>query len=133
MIFCDRHIADTCLSCFFQNFSNPYGFDTYITDTAHRFRETARLIRHWQTVLPLRMMTLSYDALIHDFNNESRRLVDFLGLSWEPNCEAFHLTQRPVRTASWSQVRQPLYKNASGHWHSYHAQLTGLLSPSELV
>ncbi len=133
VIFCDRHIADTCLSCFFQRFSNPYLFDTDITDTAHRFRETARLIRHWQMVLPLRMMILSYDSLIQDFSAEAKRLIEFLGLPWEQNCAAFHQTQRPVRTASWSQVRQPLYKNSSGKWRFYRTHLSSLLPSDELI
>ena len=126
VIFCARDPRDTILSCFFQHFAQPLAYDTDLQDCAHRLRETERLTRHWQSVLKLRHMTLSYEALLAAPEAESRRLISFLGLEWEPQCLDFHQSARQVRTASWAQVRQPLYQNASGRWRHYAPQLSGL-------
>jgi tetratricopeptide (TPR) repeat protein len=119
VIFCDRDQADICLSCFFQNFSAPLAFDTDLEDAAHRCAETARLAKHWQTVLPLRNMTMCYEEVVENLPAQARRLVAFLGLEWDEACLSFHRAARPVRTASWAQVRQPIYHDAIGKWRRY--------------
>jgi len=119
VVFCARDARDTCLSCYFQHFAEPYGFDTDLADCAHRYLEIERLMRHWQAVLPVRVMVLDYDALVADLEGEARRLIGFLGLDWEPGCLDFHATRRVVRTASWAQVRRPLYRGSSGRWRNY--------------
>jgi tetratricopeptide (TPR) repeat protein len=127
VVFCEREPLDVCLSCFFQRFAEPNGFDTDLEDCAHRWLETERLTRHWRQVLPLRMTAMSYDALLGDPEGESRRLIGFLGLEWEAGCLNFHQTDRPVRTASWSQVRQPLYQRSAGRWVHYGNHLGKLI------
>jgi hypothetical protein len=77
-------------------------------------------------VLPLRWMNQGYEALLADLEGQARRMIRFLGLEWEPQCLRFHETVRPVRTASWSQVRRPLYQNSAGRWRHYAKQLEGL-------
>jgi tetratricopeptide (TPR) repeat protein len=119
VVFCARNARDTCLSCYFQHFAAPYGFDTDLKDCAHRYLEIDRLMRHWRAVLPVPMMVLDYDALVADLEGESRRLIGFLGLAWEPGCLEFHANKRVVRTASWAQVRRPLYQGSSGRWRNY--------------
>ena len=126
VIFCARDPRDTIISCFFQHFSQPLAYDTDLQDCAFRLREIERLTRHWQNVLPLCHMTLSYEALLADPQAESRDLISFLGLEWEPQCLDFHLSARAVRTASWAQVRQPLYQTAAGRWRNYEPHLKDL-------
>lgn len=131
VVFCERDGRDLALSCFFQNFARSDGFDTDLGDIAFRSRELDRLTAHWRSVLPLRCMTLSYDALLDDPEAGSRRLVAFLGLEWDERCLAFHATDRVVRTASWAQVRQPLYQTARGRWKNYADRLGALGSQHE--
>lgn len=119
IIFCARDPRDTILSCFFQHFAQPLAFDTDLQDCAFRLAETERLTTHWQKLLPLQHMTMSYEALLDDPEGQSRALIDFLGLAWEPQCLNFHQSPRPVRTASWAQVRQPLYLSSVGRWRHY--------------
>jgi hypothetical protein len=69
---------------------------------------------------------MSYEALLAEPEAESRRLIGFLGLDWEAQCLNFHETARPVRTASWSQVRRPLYQSSAGRWQHYAKHLEGL-------
>ncbi len=126
VIFCGRDARDVALSCFFQRFAMPYGFDTDLEDCAFRIREVRRLTAHWQSVLPLEHMTMSYEALLASPEAEARRLIAFLGLQWEPQCLDFHLTRRAIRTASLAQVRRPLYQDSAGRWRHYEKHLAGL-------
>ncbi len=126
VIFCGRDARDVALSCFFQRFAMPYSFDTDLADCAFRIREVERLSAHWRRVLPLSHMTMSYEELLANPEAESRRLIAFLGLEWEPQCLDFHRTPRAVRTASLAQVRRPLYQDSVGRWRRYQAHLAGI-------
>ncbi len=68
-------------------------------------------------------MTIDYETLVADLDGESRRLIEFLGLDWEPACLEFHKTERPVLTASGWQVRQPLFTRSVGRWRNYEPHL----------
>jgi hypothetical protein len=78
------------------------------------------------------MLEISYEKLVADLEGESRRLVSFLGLDWEPACLAFHQTQRTVQTASGWQVRQPLYASSVGRWRCYERHLSPLFAALEV-
>jgi tetratricopeptide (TPR) repeat protein len=128
VIFCERDALDTCFSCYTQRFSEPHGFDTDLADCGRRYREVARLARHWQTVLPLRMLSVSYERLVADVEGESRKLIAFLGLEWDPACLEFHKTERVVKTASWAQVRQAAYQSSVGRARHYERHLGPLVA-----
>ena len=66
--------------------------------------------------------------MVEDFESEARRLVDVRGLDWEPQCLQFHRSPRPVRTASVTQVRQPLYCGSVAYWKHYAGPLTDLFA-----
>lgn len=129
VIFCRRDGRDNCLSCYFQQFgkknSHLYGYD--LSDCGHQFVQTERLTAHWLSVLPLRMLEMQYEALVADQEGQSRRMIDFLGLPWDPACLDFHRTQRTVVTASVWQVRQPIYTRSVGRWRHYARHLGPLL------
>ncbi len=127
IIFCRRDPRDTCLSCYFQKFTaGQLTFSYDLADCAMRYRETERLREHWRRALPLRSIEVQYEALVGDLEGESRRLIDFLGLDWEPACLDFHRTQRIVTTASGWQVRQPLYDRSVARWRHYQRHLEPL-------
>ena len=78
-------------------------------------------------MLPVPVHEVRYEALVGDLEGESRRLIDFLGLPWDPACLSFHQTERQVMTASAWQVRQPLYSSSVGRWKPYRTHLGPLL------
>ena len=123
VILCERDPQDICLSNYFQFFAggNPWSYD--LGDCGHRFRETARLAEYWQRVLPLAMHRINYEALVSDLEQEARRLLDFLGLGWEPACLEFYRTERVVITQSTWQVRQKLFTRSVGRWRHYAKHL----------
>jgi hypothetical protein len=128
IIFCRRDPRDIGVSCFFQKFSaGLLTFSYDLADCGRRIRETERLAAHWHRVLPLRWLDVRYESLVADLEGESRRLIEFLGLAWEPACLDFHRTIRTVQTASSWQVRQPLYHRSVGRWRHYERHLGPLL------
>ncbi len=127
VIFCRRDLRDVSLSCYFHLFTEGHLYAYDLADCGARALEAERLARHWRGVLPLRMMVVDYEQLVEDLEGESRRLIEFLGLEWEPACLDFHLTGRPVFTASAWQVRQPLYRRSVGRWRDYERHLAPLL------
>ena len=125
VIFCRRDGRDTCLSCYFQQFSRkddlPFKYD--LADCGRQYLETERIIEHWRNVLPLRMLEVKYEHFVSDQDGQTRRLIEFLELPWDPKCLEFHRTKRVVMTASAWQVRQPLYARSVGRWKHYQQHL----------
>jgi hypothetical protein len=81
---------------------------------------------HWDAVLPGKVLHLQYEQLIRDPEAQIRRILSHCSLPFEQACLSFHETQRPVRTASAEQVRQPLYTSGVGYWHHFEADLEPL-------
>ena len=119
IILCRRDLRDVCLSCYFHHFTEGHLYAYDLADCGARALEIDRLATHWLRVLPLAMLVIEYEKLVSNLAGESRRLIEFLGLEWEPSCLDFHLTERPVLTASAWQVRQPLYTRSVGRWRRY--------------
>jgi hypothetical protein len=123
VIFTHRDGRDAALSVFMRHFAREVAFATDLVDAGRRWRESERMCAYWTRCLPLSMHHVQYETLIGDFEPEARKLIDFLGLAWEPACLEFHKTERAVRTASLWQVRQPLYDSSVGRWRNYAAHL----------
>ena len=128
VIVCRRDPRDICLSCYFQVFAEPMPYAYDLEACARRVQEVDRLMAHWRRVLPLPMHTVQYEALIADQEAESRRMIDFLGLAWEPACLDFHRGERTVLSASRWQVRQPIYTRSVQRWRHYQRHLGALLA-----
>jgi tetratricopeptide (TPR) repeat protein len=115
-----RHPIDTCLSVYFQNFFNigPYAND--LEDLAHYYQEYARVSDHWRAVVPATaLLEVPYEELVADQQTWTRRMLDFIGVPWDPKCLDFHDTERVVITASRWQVRQRINASSAGRWRHY--------------
>jgi tetratricopeptide (TPR) repeat protein len=128
-----RDPLDTCLSCYFQQFSAALNFKLELADLAHYYREYQRLMAHWHAVLPAgSMLELPYSQLVADQERWTRRMLEFLGLDWDRHCVDFHHTQRTVSTASAWQVRQKIYTHAVERWRHYAKYLGPLRGLQDL-
>ena len=128
IVHCVRDPVDTCLSCFSKLFAGdqPHTYD--LAELGRYYRRYQRLMDHWRRVLPTgRMLDVRYEDVVADLAGQARRLLDYCALPWDDNCLSFHQTVRPVRTASASQVRRPIYRNAVGRWRVYEKELGPLL------
>jgi Flp pilus assembly protein TadD len=122
-----RDPLDTCLSCYFQQFSTAMRFTMDLSDLADYYRTHERLMRHWAGVLPTgTMLEVPYEGLVSDQAGWTRKILEFLGLEWDERCLSFHETKRVVNTASAWQVRQKLYSQSVGRWRNYEKFLGSL-------
>jgi len=123
-----RDPLDTCLSCFSKLFTGRQPFAYDLGELGRYYRAYVSLMAYWRTVLPPGvMLEVQYEELVDDFAPQARRIVAHCGLEWDERCLAFHETQRSVRTASATQVRQPLYRGAVGRAQPYAAMLGPLI------
>lgn len=122
VIHCRRDVRDIALSCWMTNFVN-IAWASDLEHIAHRIQQYQRIMSHWQTVLPAPMYEVEYERLVANQERESRRLVEWLGLRWDKACLDFHKNQRLVKTASVTQVRQPIYSRSVGRWKNYEQAL----------
>lgn len=122
-----RDPRDTCFSCYTQNFDAPIPWALSLESLGLYYREYERLMAHWYRIMPGRIHDFVYETVVEDLETEARRLLDHCGLGWDPNCLSFHETRRVVRTASYRQVRQPIYKGSVGKWRHYAAALEPLV------
>ena len=115
-----RDPIDTCLSCYFQNFSTAQTFAMDLADLADYYRTHQRLMDHWCKALPAEaILEVPYEGLVADQEVWTRKILDFVGLEWDERCLAFHETKRSVTTASVWQVRQKIYKHSVERWRNY--------------
>jgi tetratricopeptide (TPR) repeat protein len=132
IIHMQRHPLDTCLSIYFQNFFNIGAYANDLDNLAHYYREYLRLTAHWRATLPASaLLEVPYEALIEDQEGWTRRMLDFVGLPWDPKCLEFHATDRVVITASKWQVRQKINTASAGRWRNYEkyvGPLQGLMN-----
>jgi tetratricopeptide (TPR) repeat protein len=119
IIHCRRNPLDNGLSIYFQNFIWSHDYATDLKNIGIFYREYARLMRHWEQVADIPMMTVDYEDMIENTVAVSRRLVDFCGLEWNEAVTQFHAAKRSVATASYDQVRQPIYTTSRARWKNY--------------
>jgi hypothetical protein len=127
LIHCRRDLRDVAVSCWMTNFRHI----RWTCDPEHiarRFGDYRRLMEHWRRVLPLPLLDVDYEETVADLEAVARRVVAWIGLEWEPACLSFHTTARTVRTASLSQVREPIYTRSVERWKHYENELAGLFS-----
>jgi tetratricopeptide (TPR) repeat protein len=128
-----RYPLDSCLSSYRQLFARGQSFTYDLTEIGEYFIQYQRMMDHWHEVLPGRCLTVQYEEVVTDFENQVRRLLDYCELPWEDACIRFHETERPVRTASSEQVRQPVYSKSVNFWRNYEDQLSELIQVLEPV
>ena len=115
-----------CFSNFKQLFAHGQEFTYSIEDIARYYRTYLELMRHWDEVLPGKILRVHHEDVVDDLEGSVRRILDFCGLEFEPRCVEFHKTERSVRTASSEQVRQPLYRDGLEQWRNFEPYLEPL-------
>jgi tetratricopeptide (TPR) repeat protein len=129
VIHCTRDPADTGLSCYFQDFSAlGLAWSCRIDDIAAYYRAYWMLMDHWRSTLDLPIVEVRYESFVRDPEAGLRRVVEFLGLPWDPACLAHPETARPVVTASHDQATRPVYTSSIGRHRPYRQFIGPLLA-----
>jgi tetratricopeptide (TPR) repeat protein len=107
-------------------FKDGYPFSYDLDEIAQYYIAYRKLMDHWSAILPGAVYPLSYENLVADQIDETRKLLEFCGLDWEDGCTEFHRNPTATTTASASQVRRPIYDSSVSQWRHYTAQLSSL-------
>jgi tetratricopeptide (TPR) repeat protein len=123
-----RDPIDTSVSCFSKLFTAEQNHTYDLAELGRYYLRYERLMEHWREVLPPgRMLDVGYEDVVADLEGNARRIIAHCGLGWDERCLSFHQASRPVRTASATQVRRPIYNSAIGRWRVYERYLDPLL------
>jgi len=118
-----RHPMACCFSNFKQHYARGQRFSYGLADMGRYYRDYVELMAHFDAVLPGRVHRVFYERVVEDTEAEVRRLLDCCGLPFEPECLRFFENERPVRTASSEQVRQPINREGLDHWRRFEPWL----------
>jgi tetratricopeptide (TPR) repeat protein len=121
-----RHPLDCCFSNFKQHYARGQGFSYALADMGRYYAAYVALMAHLAQVLPDPPHLVIHERLIDDPEAEIRRLLDHLGLAFDPACLSFHENARAVRTASSEQVRRPINRAGLDQWRPYEPWLDPL-------
>ena len=120
------------MACCFGNFKQlfPPGMEFMYTlpELGRYYCQYVALMEHWHKVLPQKILRVDYEDVVNDLEGSVRRMLQFLGLPFEPACLLFHSTRRAVRTMSADQVRQPINREGLGQWRNFEPWLGPLKS-----
>ncbi|MBS0362701.1 MAG: sulfotransferase [Proteobacteria bacterium] len=123
-----REPMSCCFSNLKQLFAHGQEFTYGAEDIARYYRTYLELMRHWDEVLPGRVLRVQHEDVVDDLEGEVRRILDHCGLPFEAACVEFHKTRRSVRTPSSEQVRQPIFRDGLDQWRAYEPWLGELKS-----
>ena len=123
VIWCHRDPRDVVVSNHTLYFGRGNSYSTDQRNCAYAVRQIERMGAAWERHSRLAILNVTYEELVGDLDNQVRRIVDFLGLAWEPACLEFYKTDRRIDTPSSWQVRQPIYSSSIGRWQRYEQHL----------
>jgi Flp pilus assembly protein TadD len=126
-----RDPRDVCLSCYLQSFEMNPAMAQFLSlnDTAAFYRTVMNLLLHYRDTLGIGMLTTRYEDIVDDLEGAARRILDYLGLAWNPAVLQYYRAAqtRRVYTPSYQAVTRPIYPGAKGKWKGYAAQLAPIL------
>ncbi|WP_225578421.1 sulfotransferase [Rhodanobacter sp. 7MK24] len=121
-----RHPLDTCLSNFREAFAENSAFHGYsfdLLDIGRFYIQFDRMMAHWNTVLPGRILQVDYETLVAEQEATTRKLLAHCDLEWHDACLAFQNNPSAVATASTAQVREGMHRRAVGRWEKFRPWL----------
>ncbi len=132
VVLVERHPCDAVLSCFMANFQLNQAMRSF-TDLEEAARTYDAVFTAWTRaveLLPVKVHRVRYERMVEDLAGEMRPLLDFLGLSWDEKVldnQSAAAGRGHVRTASYAQVTEPIYRRAAGRWERYRTELAPVL------
>jgi tetratricopeptide (TPR) repeat protein len=122
-----RHPVETCLSNYRIHFAEGQHWSYNLRELGRYYKRYWHLMNHWREQFPGAMLEVRYEDNVADVEGQARRVIEYLGLDWDPNCLNFYNTDRPVKTASATQVRKPIYTTSTNRWRKFEKYLGPLL------
>jgi len=126
IIHCRRNALDNCLSIYFQSFIWSHDYAVDLSDIGFYYNEHERLMSHWKEVVDIPILTVQYEDILKDQEAMSRKLLEFCDLEWDDSVMKFYDSKRDVGTASYDQVRRPIYQSSKERWKNYEKHIDPL-------
>ncbi|WP_417618496.1 sulfotransferase [Oceanisphaera sp.] len=126
-----RDPRDIAISNYFTDYQAKHGgmgFAYDLTWIGEQLADHNMMMHHWQQLFPGEILEINYEDVVEDLEGSARKMLDYIGVDWEPQVLAFNELDRPVKTASVWQVRQPVYNTSKAKWLRYKNQLTLLIA-----
>jgi tetratricopeptide (TPR) repeat protein len=134
IIHISRHPLDSCLSAYFSNFNSAHRYTSSLESTARHYRLVMEMLDHYRTTIPgIRYLEIHYEQLIDDQETVVRQVLEFIGAPWDSACLQHHKSKRVVRTASYEQVTQQIYRTSLHRYRNYREAVLSLLGILEPV
>ena len=121
-----RHPMACCFSNFKQHFARGQAFSYDLDDMGRYYADYVALMAHFDAVMPGHIHRVIYEDMVADTDTQVRALLDYCGLEFNERCLRFFENDRPVRTASSEQVRQPIYRDGVDQWRHFEPWLAPL-------
>jgi hypothetical protein len=118
-----RNPLDACFAMYKQSY---FRFAYSLDDLGRYYVAYHRLVRHWQELLGDRLIEVHYEAMVSDQENQTRRLLERMGLEFEDACLSFEKNVQASNTASTVQVREKVHTRSVRRWTRYEKQLQSL-------
>ena len=118
-----RHPLDTCVGNYRHLFAQGKTQTYDLNELAEYYLQYDQLMAYWNKMLPGRILTVQYEDVVANIEQQARRMLEFCELPWEDDCLNFFENRRQVNTASAEQVRLPVYTDAVDFWKNYESQL----------
>ncbi len=128
IIHCSREPIATCHSIFKNYFETPHAYANTLEDLRGYYKLYRDLMFHWNQIAPYSIYQIQYEELVDDFDAEVTALLNFIGLPIEQDCFEYHKNKRQVRTASFQQVRSPIYNSSLEAWKNFENHLQPLIN-----
>ncbi|MDB4307985.1 tetratricopeptide repeat protein [Gammaproteobacteria bacterium] len=133
IIHCVRNSVDVCVSCYFQDFAVHHNYAYDLSHLGMHYRFYQRVMDHFKNDLNIPMLEVHYERTVEDLEDTSRTLLHYCGLEWDDTCLDFHKSLHRTRTASYDQVRQPIYKQSVRRWRNYQQYLGPLFEALDIT
>jgi hypothetical protein len=128
VIHCRRNALDTCLSAYTKLFLGDFPYTYELGELGQYYSGYRSLMDHWRrTLSPECFLEVEYETLVSDPRETVRTLLDFLALPWSEACLRFFEVPRRVSTASFAQVRSPIYRSSVGRGEHFRSRLAPLI------
>jgi len=128
ILYCRRDALDNCLSIFRLPFDETQTYSHDLASLGHYYRNHERLMDLWMGRNPKQILTVQYEDTVADLEQQARRMLDFVGVPFEPQVLSFHEAERLILTPSAQQVRRPIYSSSVGLWRRYGDGLQPLIT-----
>jgi tetratricopeptide (TPR) repeat protein len=122
-----RDPMDTCVANLRQLYARGKEYSYDQLELGEMYLQYLRVMQHWEQVLPGKVLTVHYEDVVKDTEQQIKRILEHCGLEWEDACLQFHETERVVTSASAEQVRKPIYTDSVGSWRHYESELGELM------